>query len=124
MPAEPIEGQILLLTAAKASVPASSLPDLIDQTQRRLVADIEQYRRRTECAFEDDDRAVFLVAPGFWDEIGSELGFTDRETAAVRRAHTEQLERIGHRQERDDEFESALEIREVVCIGLAGESAQ
>ncbi|MFP9190810.1 hypothetical protein [Natronosalvus vescus] len=124
MTAKPIDGQILLLTAAKASVPASSLPNLIEQAQRQLVANLEQYQRSAECVFEDDDRAVFLVELGHWDEIGSKLGFTDRETAAVRRAHTEQLERIGRRQERDDEFESALEIREVVCIGHTGASSQ
>ncbi|UTF53725.1 hypothetical protein [Natronosalvus rutilus] len=114
---EPIEGQILLLAAAKASVAPSQLPDLVDRVQHYLVADIERHRRSAECPYEDDDRIVLLFETGFWERIGSTLALEEREWDAVSRAHAEQFRRIGRRRDREAEFETALEIREPVCIG-------
>ena len=119
---EPIEGQILVLTAAKASVAPTRLPDLVDRAQRRLAADRERYRREYERVHADDRREAFLVEWGHWEELGEELGMTDRERSAVRRAHEEQLLRIGRRTDREETFETALEIREPVCIGTSGAS--
>lgn len=117
---EPIEGQVLLLTAAKASVSGNRLPELIDRAQTALAADRERYRREYERVHRDEGREAFLVEWGHWDERGDDLGFSKRERAAVRRAHEEQLLRIGRRTDREAEFETALEIRDPVCIGRGG----
>ncbi|ADB59591.1 hypothetical protein Htur_0694 [Haloterrigena turkmenica DSM 5511] len=117
---EPIEGQILVLTAAKASVAPTRLPELVDRAQSRLAADRERYRREYERVHADDRREAFLVEWGHWEQLGEELGMTDRERSAVRRAHEEQLLRIGRRTDREETFETALEIREPVCIGTSG----
>src|SRR6056297_2509402 len=118
MAGEPIEGQILLLTAAKASVAPTRLPDLIDRAQAVLGTDLERYRREYERLYADDDLEVFLVDRDHWDGLGACLDVTDRERSAIRRAHEEQLLRIGRRTDREAEFETALEIREPVVIAI------
>ncbi|ELY93520.1 hypothetical protein C482_19019 [Natrialba chahannaoensis JCM 10990] len=115
-PGDPIDGQILLLTAAKASVPPEQLPTLVDRAQTLLAPRRERYRHEFECIHTDADREAFLVGWGHWDNLGEELELTERETAAVRRAHEEQIRRIGRRQDREEEFETAFEIREPVLI--------
>ena len=117
MAGEPIEGQVLLLTAAKASVPATRLPDLIERAQAVLGPAIERYRREYERLHAATELEVFLVDSGHWDELGVEFDVTGRELSAIRRAHEEQLLRIGRRTNREAEFETALEIREPVVIG-------
>ena len=117
MAGEPIEGQVLLLTAAKASVPATRLPDLIERAQAVLGSALERYRREYERLHAGDELEVFLVDSGHWDELGVEFDVTGRELSAIRRAHEEQLLRIGRRTDREAEFETALEIREPVVIG-------
>ncbi len=112
----PIEGQVLVLTAAKASVPASRLPGLIERVQRHLAADRGQYRREYERLHATETIDLFLVEPGHWESLGASLGFDDRELAAVHRAHEEQLLRIGRRIDRETAFETALDVREPVCI--------
>ena len=111
-----IEGQVLVLTAAKASVGGQRVPDLVAAAQRAVDARADALARRCECVHEDDDRAVYLVEEGFWTELGEELGLSRREREAVARAHAEQLRRIGRREERREEFETALELREVVAV--------
>ncbi|MFD1563742.1 hypothetical protein ACFR99_09300 [Haloarchaeobius amylolyticus] len=117
MAGEPIEGQVLLLTAAKASVPPTRLPDLVERAQTVLGPELERYRREYERLHAGTDLEVFLVDSGHWDELGVELDVTGRELSAIRRAHEEQLLRIGRRTDRGAEFETALEIREPVVIG-------
>ena len=121
MAGEPIDGQVLLLTAAKSSVPPTRLPDLVDRTQAALASRLERYRREYERIYdgaeEDDPFEAFLVDWGHWKELGDEVGLEERERSAVRRAHEEQLLRVGRRLDREDEFETALEIREPVLIG-------
>lgn len=117
MAGEPIEGQILLLTAAKASVPGTRLPDLVDLTQELLEPERDRYRREYERIHSCEEFEAFLVDPGHWEELGDDLGFDDKELSAVRRAHEEQLLRIGRRTDREAEFETALDIREPVLIG-------
>ncbi len=114
---EPIEGQVLMLAAAKASV-GPRLPALVDRVQAILGERLGQYRREYECVHETADRACFLVEWGHWETLGDELGLDRRERSAVRRAHEEQLLRIGRRTDRETEFETALEIREPVVVGL------
>ncbi|SER74008.1 hypothetical protein [Natrinema salaciae] len=123
MAGEPIEGQVLVLTAAKASVPGTRLPDLIERAQAILGPALERYRREYERLYADDDLEVFLVDWGHWEELGERLGVTDRELSAIRRAHEEQLVRIGRRTDREAEFETALEIREPVVVGTDGAEA-
>ncbi|EMA31087.1 hypothetical protein [Halobiforma nitratireducens] len=129
MTGEPIEGQVLLLTAAKASVPATRLPELVERAQAHLADELERYRREYERVYVDDatdhddetDRLEsFLVDWGHWETVGETVGFDERELSAVRRAHEEQLLRIGRRIDREEEFETALEIREPVLIGIEG----
>lgn len=123
MAGEPIEGQVLLLTAAKASVAPERLPDLVERAQERLAAERDRYRREYERVHEDDSFVAFLVEADHWDRLGDELGFDDRELSAVRRAHAEQLLRVGRRIDREAEFETALEIREPVLVGTDEENA-
>ncbi len=118
MTGDPIEGQVLLLTAAKASVPPSRLPTLVDRVQADLGPRLEEYRRQYECAYESDDLVAFFVEWGHWDDVGDRLDLEEREQAAVRRAHEEQLLRIGRRDDREEEFETALEIRDPLIVGV------
>ncbi|AHF98574.1 hypothetical protein HALLA_06655 [Halostagnicola larsenii XH-48] len=114
--AGPIEGQMLVLAAAKASVSPTRLPILVARAQQELEATLERYRREYEVVFEDDTRCAFLVERGFWDEIGDRFDWNHREAAAVERAHEEQLQRIGRREDRVEEFEAALEIRDPLIV--------
>ncbi len=116
MGAEPIEGQVLMLATAKASV-GPRLPALVDRVQATLEERLDRYRREYECVHETPERACFLVEWGHWEELGDELGLGRRERSAVRRAHEEQLLRTGRRTDREAEFETALEIREPVVVG-------
>jgi hypothetical protein len=61
---------------------------------------------------------VFLVPRDHWGAVGERLGLAARERDAVRRAHEEQLRRVGSETGRRDEFEAALEIRSAVVIGV------
>lgn len=114
----PIDGQVLLLASAKASVAPSRLPELLVRVQGDLGPRLTEYRRRYEHIAERDDRAAFFVDTGHWERVGDRLGFGRRETDAVERAHTEQLLRIGRGESRRDEFEAALDIREALVIGI------
>jgi hypothetical protein len=118
---DPLDGQVLILAAAKASVPAERLPDLVDQVQADLGPRLETYRRAYEAVHESAERWVFLVPPDHWETVGDRLGFTTRECEAVRRAHEEQLRRVGSEADRREEFESALEIRSAVVVGVEAE---
>ena len=113
----PVEGQVLVLTAAKASVGGQRLPDLVAEARRAVEPRRDELRRQYECVHEDDVRAVFLAPDGFWAEVGEDLGWSRREYESVARAHAEQLLRIGRRENRLAEFETALEVREPVVIG-------
>ncbi len=124
MAGQPIEGQVLVLTAAKASVPPTRLPDLIERTQAVLAPKRDRYRREHERLHATADREVFLVDRGHWTEIGAEVGGSDRDLSAIRRAHEEQVLRIGRRTGREGEFETALEIRDPVVIGTGGTEAR
>lgn len=119
-PGDPIEGDVLVHVAAKASVPPRRLTPLIDTVQEEIAAESDSLCRRYETAYEAETgkgRTVALfVDRGFWDRMGDRLGLTDREIDAVRRAHHEQLRAEGKRRDRLDEFETALEIRDCVVL--------
>ncbi|WP_411964424.1 hypothetical protein [Haloferax sp. YSMS24] len=114
-----IDGTAIMIAAAKASVPAALVPVLLDRAQTYLDAHAVEYDREFECIYEDEDVAVYFVPLGHWDTKGAELGFSHREIDAVRRAHTEHLRRLGTDAERRNEFETALEIREVAVVDVA-----
>jgi hypothetical protein len=116
MAGDPMDGQVLLLAAAKASVGPQRLPDLVDLAQAHLADRVAEYRGRYEVAFEEEERVGFFVEAGHWAELGSRLGFEDRECDALRRVHAEQLRRIGSETDRREEFDTALDIREAVVV--------
>lgn len=118
MSMNPIDGQPLLLAAAKASVGPKLLPDLVEHVQSHVGPCIEMYRQEYERVHAADDHEVFLVEEGHWDDLADEVGLDQRERTAVERAHAEHLRYLGRRGERETEFESALEIREVVVVGV------
>lgn len=112
----PIEGQVMLVASAKASVTASQLPPLVRRVQSVLGDRIEEYERRHERVFASPPDLYFLAPADHWAELGAALDLDEAETDAVRRAHTEQLRRAARRADREAEFESALEIRDAVVI--------
>lgn len=117
MSRHPIDGQPLLLAAARGSVGPEQLPRLLATAQQQLAARIEDYRRSYELVREDEDYCVFFVEGGHWAALAEEFGLNEREADAVRRAHEAHLlfdaDRNGERQE----FEAALDLREVVVVG-------
>lgn len=115
----PIDGQIVLLAAAKASVPGDRLPDLLERAQETLGPELEGYRRRYELAVETDAACCFFVSDDHWEEFGRDLELARREYRAIQRTHEEQLKRLGKREGRRDEFETALEVRSAAVIGKA-----
>jgi len=66
----------------------------------------------------DPDREAFLVESDHWEAIGNRLGLSDRERDAAARAHESAVEQWGSKTDRRDEFETALEIRSAVVIGV------
>jgi hypothetical protein len=117
----PIDGTALVKTAALASVPAERLPALLVRVQADLGPRIDDYRRRYERIAVESDRETFLVEPDHWEAVGERLGLSDRERDAVARAHEAAVERAGAGRTSRDEFETALEIRSGVVIGVDDE---
>ncbi len=114
----PIDGTPLLKAGALASVPADRLPDLLVRVQADLGPRLSEYRRRYERIDATAERETFLVEPDHWEEVGDRVGLSDRERDAVARAHEAAVERIGSSTHRREEFETALEIRSGVVIGV------
>lgn len=115
-PSHPIEGQIVLLAGAKASVSLTRLSDLLSEAQEYLADVAEEYERRFEHIDACGEGVYFLADDDYWETLGSELGFTNREAQAVARTHKAQFERDGRRMDREEEFETTLEIRDVVAV--------
>jgi len=113
----PIEGTALVKTAALASVPAERLPELLARVQADLGPRLDEYRRRYERISAESDREAFLVELDHWEGVADRLDLSDRERDAVVRAHETAVERAGNG-DRRAEFETALEIRTGVVIGL------
>ena len=114
----PIEGTALVKTAALASVPAARVPALLARVQADLGPRIDAYRRRYERVAVERDRETFLVEADHWDGVADRVGLTERERDAVVRAHEAAVERIGSGSGRREEFDTALEIRSGVVIGV------
>lgn len=115
-PCHPIEGQIVLLAGARASVTLSRLSRLVGRAQRHVRERRDEYDRRCERIEGSDGLVYYLADAGHWDAVGGTLGFDDREADAVRRAHAEQFRRDGRRLDRGEEFDATLEIREPVAM--------
>ncbi|WP_135821214.1 hypothetical protein [Halostella litorea] len=118
---DPLDGEVLLMAGAKASVAPERLPALVDRVQADLGPRIDEYRRRYECVHEDDDRAAFLADADHWERVGEELDLHRRERDALARAHAEQVRRIGRKTDREAAMDSALEIRSAVVVGTSSE---
>jgi hypothetical protein len=114
---DPLDGEVLMLAGAKASLSPARLPGLVDDAQAHLAPQLPRYRREYERIYESDRFDVFLVEREHWVRLGEALDLNDRECDALRRAHEEQLRWTGREADRLEEFESALEIREAVVIG-------
>lgn len=112
-----IEGQIVLLASAKASVTLARLSELVEDIEDYVRDRRETYDRSFEQIEGVGGTRYYLTGPEQWDRIGSDLGLDGSETDAVRRSHEAQFQRDGRRLDRTEEFESALEIRTVVAIG-------
>ena len=82
---DPLDGQVLMIAAAKASVPLHRLPSLVDRVQSDLGPRLETYRRRYEAVHESAERCVFMVPLDHWESVGERLDLTTRERSAVRR---------------------------------------
>lgn len=113
----PIDGNAVVLATAKASVGPGRMRDLLVAAESHVADRREAYRRRYEVVHEGDGTLVFLAPEGHWADVGAELGITDREADALRRAHAEHLRRLGSVHDRREEFEHALGIREAVVVG-------
>ncbi len=117
LPGEPLDGNALVIAAAQASVSGERLPVLVDRAQTYLEARLEEYRRQYERVHDGETNVVFFVEEGHWKTVGENLDFEPREWKALRRAHAEHLEALGREIGRREEFEIALELREVVVVG-------
>lgn len=113
----PLDGNALVLAAAQASVSGERLPELVDRAQAHIEAKVDEYRRQYELAHTDETQTVFFVEEGHWEAVGAELDLEPREWKALRRVHAEHLKRLGGDLDRREEFETALELREVVVVG-------
>jgi hypothetical protein len=113
-PTHPIEGQIVLLAGAHASVTLDRLAELTERAHRYVRTHRVEYDREYERIDGSDGLVYYLVDPGHWNAVGATLGIDDRESDALRRVHAEQFRRDGRRLERLAEFETAMDIREVV----------
>jgi hypothetical protein len=112
----PIEGQIVLVAGARASVTLTRLSGLVERAQRHVRGNRDEYDRQFERIEGPQDLVYYLADQDHWETVGEELGLDDRETDAVRRAHAEQFRRTGRRLDRLDEFETTMEIRDVVVM--------
>jgi hypothetical protein len=115
--AHPIDGEVILQAGAFASVPLKTLSGLVRQVQQHIEDHRAEYDRQFECI--DGEHRQYLLAPSeYWQGVAEELTLTDREIDAVRRVHETQFRRDGRRLGREDEFESALQIRSPVVAAL------
>lgn len=109
----PIEGQAVLLAGAKASVPLHRMKPLLAQAANHLRdVDLSRY----EQVYADDERAIHLADLDFWHREGEAMDLARREWEALRRAHEQQLLKVGSREDRREEFDTALEIRTAVVV--------
>lgn len=115
----PIEGQIVLLAGAKASVSLVQLSDLLADAQAYLATELDDYERRFEQIDAYGVGTYILADEGYWERIGDAMECTQRETEAVARTHAAQFERDGRRMDREGEFETILEIRDVLMVNPA-----
>ncbi|MDS0294104.1 hypothetical protein [Halogeometricum luteum] len=113
----PLDGDVLILAGGRANVTPDRLVPLVRRAQAALGPRFDDYDRRFECVHADDARALFLVPRGHWAELGAELEIEAEAADALRRAHEQQLLRVGSNRGRREEFETAMEIREVVVVG-------
>lgn len=112
----PIEGQVLLLAGAQASVTLTHLSDLITRANEHVSTQQADYEREFERIDDPEGPVYYLVDGSYWEGVGTTLGLERREVEALRRVHALQFQRAGRRLDRLEEFETAMEIRDVVAM--------
>lgn len=112
----PIDANALMIAAAKASVGAGQLPELLRRADEYLRERADEYDRSYERVDEAGDGRVYLVPEDHWSTVGEALDLHRREADALRRAHEQHLLRVGTKQRRRQEFETALELRDAVVV--------
>lgn len=105
------------MAGAKASVTLPALSALLARTQRYVRDRRETYEQRYERVVGPAGRCYSLVEKNHWEEVGEALDLPEREANALRRVHAAQFRRAGRRLDRFEEFETTLEIRDVVAFG-------
>ena len=113
----PIDGQVFLMAGAKASVTLPALSALLARAQRYVRDRRETYEQRYERVVGPGGRCYSLAEKHHWEEVGETLDLPEREANALRRVHAAQFRRAGRRLDRFEEFETTLEIRDVVAFG-------
>ncbi|MFB6221188.1 MAG: hypothetical protein ABEH90_07090 [Halolamina sp.] len=113
----PFDGIVLQQAAALGSIGPGRLPELLGRVDAYLTTRRRTLRRQYERVHRDEERELFLVPDDYWPELGADLGLDEREWQAARRAHENQLLRVGSVLDRREEFETALEIRSAVVVG-------
>lgn len=111
----PLEGQIVLLAGAQASVTLEQLSRLLADAHSYLCRYREYYDRQFE-QIEGESTVYYLAGPDHWEQVGTALHLAEREIDAVGRAHEAQFTRDGRRLGRTEEFEAALSIRSPVAL--------
>ncbi len=114
----PIESQVVLLAGAKASVSLARLSDLLAEAQAALTEHTDEYEQRFEQIDAAGEGVFVLAEDGYWHELGDEIGLTRREIDAIARTHAAQFKRDGRRMDRKEEFETTLEIRDVLAVAV------
>jgi hypothetical protein len=115
----PIESQIVLLAGAQASVTLTRLSELVSTAHEYIENHRNEYDQQFERIDDASGLSYYLVDSSHWDEIGAALELDDREVDALRRVHSLQFERAGRRLNRLEEFETAMEIRDVIVTRTA-----
>lgn len=116
----PIEGQVVLMAGAKASVALPRLSKLLELVQEYFADRRAAYEKQFERIEGSDGIVYYLAERNHWNEIGDALELSKRDVDAVRRTHEAQFERDGRRLDRADEFETSLEIRDVLAVAPEG----
>lgn len=114
-PRHAIDGQIVLLAGAQASVTLDRLSELLADVHTYLSAYREYYDQQFE-RIDGENTVYYLAETDHWEGVRADLHLTERERDAIRRAHESQFTRDGRRLDREEEFEAALAIRTPVAL--------
>ncbi|MES3517969.1 MAG: hypothetical protein PPP58_09925 [Natronomonas sp.] len=106
------------------SVPTGRLSELLNALQATLEEKSDDYDRGYERIDGARGRVYYLFETGHWEDLGAELGIGEHELEVLRHLHGEQFRQDGRRLGRTAEFESALELRDVVAVSMDPEGPE